>query len=134
METKLGKIFCENKYEADSSLKEKILYKVQKENAKTLNYKIGYFVILGLGSVVGFVSIIGTLISDLRSSGLYEYTSLMLSNIDLILSHGRDYLAILGETLPIFSLILALTAIFVFLFSFNKVTKQIIRGQLLLTT
>jgi len=133
MNPKLKKALCGVKCEINDTFKKEILCKIQEKERRLYKVKLGFFTLIGLSSIVIFVPVFNLLIKDFASSGIYEYLSVIFSNTGSVLSNSNEYFLVIAESLPIFSITLMLMTIFLFLISFKYTTKQIIRGQLLLT-
>jgi len=133
MEPRLTKAFQKIKYSADSDLPENIWqFIVRREKHLTL-IKLWSFVAMGIFSFIGLIPVFVMLLSDLKRSGFYEYFSLTFSSSGSLIAYWKDFILLLGESLPVVSLIATLTLIFIFFLSLKYTMRQIIKGQLSLT-
>lgn len=133
MEPKLTKALQKIKYDADSDLPENIWqFIVLREKHFTL-IKLWSFVVMGVFSFIGLIPVFTTLLSDLKRSGFYEYLSLAFSGSGSLVTYWRDFILLLGESLPIVSLIATLTLVFIFFLSLKYTMRQIIKGHLSLS-
>jgi hypothetical protein len=133
MEKELKKVFHEAKYEEIPDLAENIWLNVVMHNKRIARVKSWAFSLLGLISFIGLIPAWKVLASDLTQSGVFEYLSLVFSNGNSILPYWKELGLSIVESLPMMSIVLSLSLIFILFFSLRYATKQIIRGQLLLS-
>jgi hypothetical protein len=133
MQNKLTKIFQKAKHESDSELVSTVWSAIVLRDKKITRIKLWIFACAGFASLAGLLPAIKILFTDLAKSGLYEYFSLIFSDGGSIISYWKEFIFSLAESLPIMSMIFALSLTFVFFLSLRYVIKQIDRGQSLLT-
>ena len=133
MEKELTKAFHKAKYEEKSDLALNIWYNIVVQDKRTTRLKLWAFSFVGATSLIGLVPAWKLLSGDLAQSGLYEYFSLIFSNGNSIFSYWKELILSIAESLPIMSIILSLSLVFVFFLSLKYIAKQIIKNQLLLS-
>ena len=133
MEQKLKKSFQKIKYEMDSNLPENIWQFIVLREKNFALLKLWSFVSIGTLSFIGLIPVLTILFSDLRKSGFYEYLSIAFSSSGSLITYWKDFLLLLGESLPIMSIIATLTLIFIFFLSLKYMMRQIIKGHLSLS-
>jgi hypothetical protein len=129
MEKELKRAFYKAKYE-ENDLAKNVWQKIIIRNKRIARLKLWAFSFVGLASLAGFIPTLKELSSDLAQSGVYEYLSLAFSNSSSILSYWKELAFSIAESLPIVSIILSLSFVFVFFLSLKYVVKQIIKNQL----
>jgi len=132
MQDRLTKAFQKARYEEDSNLTQEVWRAIVLHDKCIARVKLWAFSAVGFFSLAGLVPTFKVLSTDLAQSGFYEYFSLIFSDSGLILSIWREFVFSLIESLPVLSIILSLTLIFIFFLSLKYAMKQIGRGQLLL--
>jgi hypothetical protein len=133
MEQKLIKAFQEIKYEADSNLSLTVWQAIVLHDKCIVRVKLWVFSAIGAFSLIGLVPVLKMLTSDLIQSGFYEYFSLAFSNSGSMITYWKDFLSLLAESLPIISIILSLTLIFIFFLSLKYTMREIVKNQLSLS-
>jgi len=133
MEKDLIKIFNKAKYVENENLVESIWQKIILRNKRIIRVKIFMFSLLGITSIIGIIPAFKAMLSDLTQSGVYEYVSLAFSNNGVIFSYWKEILLSVAEALPVMSIILSLSLVFVLFLSLKNATKEIIKGQLSLS-
>lgn len=131
MEEIIRKAFQSAKYETNDKLAESIWRKISFYNKRIFYFKIASFSFISLVSLIGLVPMFKILINDFAQSGFYEYLSLTFSNGGLFSSYWKEFMFSLLESLPTISIVLLLIPVFIFFLSLRYLTKQIIKGQLL---
>jgi len=130
MQEKLIKLFTKAKYEPEVNFEEKAWRAVVVHDKHMALFQLWIFFFIGIFSLAGLVPMVKILFSDFAKSGFYEYISLAFSDSGLIMSNLKEYVFSLVESLPMVSIILSFSLIFVFFMSLRYTTKQIIRNQL----
>jgi hypothetical protein len=125
MQEKLTKIFKNTKYEPGLDLNEKIWSTIAVRNKRNAQNKFWIFAFMGFSSTIGLIPVVKILLTDLSQSGFYEYSSLLFSDSAIIVSYWKELILILAESLPIMSIILTLSLVFVLFLSFRYAMKQI---------
>ena len=133
MKKELRKAFLNTKIEADSSLAQNIWDSIIARNKRVARFKLWAFSSVSLASLIGFIPAWHLLSNDLAQSGIYEYLSLAFSNGSSFFAYWKEFVLSIAESLPTISIALSLSLIFIFFLSLRFPTKQIIRGQLILT-
>ena len=132
MEKELKKAFQQAKYEENPDLSVNIWHNIVLRNNRIAHLKLWIFSVIGFASLVGLIPAWKLLSGDLAQSGLYEYFSLLFSGSS-IFSYWKELLLSITESLPITSLVLSLSLIFIFFLSLKLATKQIIKSPLSLS-
>ena len=131
MEEKLKKAFSRAKYEPGIDLADNVWRVIILGEKHSARLKLFVFSSMGFASLVGLVSTFRVLLSDFTQSGLYYYISLLFSDSKFILSYWREFAVVLGESLPVESIILSLCLVFILFLSLRYIMKQI--DQLILS-
>jgi hypothetical protein len=130
MEQKLRKIFQKAKYENTQNLADNIWSVILLREKQATRFKLWAFTLAGFASLAGAIPAIKALSSDLVQSGFYEYFSLIFSDGGSVISHWKEFVFSIAESLPTMSIIISLSFVLVFFLSLKYATKQIIKGQL----
>jgi len=133
MEKELVKAFHKARYEEKPDLAENIWHNIVIRNKRIIRFKLWTFSFIGFTSLIGLIPAWKALSSNLAQSGFYEYLSLIFSNSGSVLSYWKELAFSIAESLPMMSIILSLSLVFILFFSIKYATKQIIRGQLSLS-
>lgn len=133
MENQLSKIICQAKYLPEADLADNIWHTICARNKRITNLKLFIFSLVSLASLSGLIPAVKMLSSDFSKSGFYKYLSLVFSDGGSVMSHFREFILSLAEALPVLSIILSLSLIFVFFLSIRYVTKQLEKRGLLLS-
>jgi hypothetical protein len=133
MEKELKKAFYKAKYEGKPDLSLNIWNSIVVRNKRITRIKLWVFSFIGFSSLVGLIPAWKVLSNDLTQSGLYEYFSLVFSSGTSIFSYWKELSLSIAESLPIISIILSLSLVFILFLSLKYVTKQIIKNQLSLS-
>ena len=113
----------------DEGLSVLIWNKIKKREKTKKTFKIWIFSTMGVCSIMGFIPVFKMLLSDLSTSGFYEYTSIAFSNGGIFSSYWKELAMSLSEAIPLASLIYTFTFVFLFFFSIRFVIKQIINNK-----
>ncbi|OGI59852.1 hypothetical protein A3C60_00380 [Candidatus Nomurabacteria bacterium RIFCSPHIGHO2_02_FULL_37_45] len=133
MQDKLKEVFSKGRYLPEKELTENIWRVIVLHDKRNLHLKFWTFSFIGLISLVGLVPAFKILSNNLVQSGFYEYLSLAFTSDGSILNYWRDFLLLLGESLPVMSITLLLSLIFIFFLSLKYAMKQTIKSQLVLS-
>jgi hypothetical protein len=134
MNKKLGEAMKVCTYHNEPDLAENIWGDICRRDKKSARIKLATFSLLGIASTVALVPAATMLSSDFTKSGFYEYFSLAIHNTSSISSYWQEILYSLGESLPVASIILSLTLVFVLIVSIKNGTKEIYRSQFIIKT
>lgn len=129
MQDKLTEIFKKAKYEPNPGLAFSILNKMVMHDKKMTRFKLWTGTFTGIASLVTLVPVFQILLDNLTHSGFYDYFSLIFSDSGLMFSYWKELILSLAESLPMMSIILTLSLIFIFFLSLRYVMKQIGRNQ-----
>ena len=132
MKHNLTTIFQKAKYEPSTDLAENIWQTIMRRNKRQIQFRLWAFACLGIASLGGLVPVFKMLLGDLTQSGFYEYFSLIFSDGGSIVSYWKELVLSLAESLPVMSIIFALSLVFVFFLSMRFLMKQINRDHLIL--
>ena len=131
MENKLKKAFQTAAYHPELRLADDIWRNILRQEKKILRLKIWTYSVISLGSLVALVPSIKILLADLAQSGFYDYISLIFSDSRSIVSYWKEFIFSLGESLPVISILISLSLLFIFLKTVQSITNQfIIKNQL----
>jgi hypothetical protein len=133
MEDKLIKIFQKAKYEPDYDLTRIVWSTIIIRDKRNSRFKLWIFSFVGFASLVEMVPTFKILFTDLTRSGFYEYFSLIFSDTGSIISYWKEFVFSLAESLPVFSIISALSLLFICFLSLRYLMKQIGKEQLILS-
>jgi hypothetical protein len=129
MQNKLTKIFKKATYAPDPDLSLNVWRSISVRNKHRTELKLWIFTFVGFVSLAGLVPAVPSLLGDLTRSGFYEYFSLIFTDGGSMLSSWRELIFSLAESLPVTSIILNLSLVFVFFLSLRYATKQITKNQ-----
>ena len=129
MEDKLIKAFQKAKYEPRAELSSEIWHYVAMRNKRTNLIKSGVFAVVGLFSLAGLAPAINMTLQSLAKSGIYEYFSLLFESGSGALSYWREILLSVAESLPVMSLVLTLSLVFIFFLSIRFMMQQLEKSQ-----
>jgi hypothetical protein len=133
MEKELIRAFHKAKYEGKPDLAENIWHNLVRRDKQIVRLKLWAFSFAGLISFLGLIPAWKALLSNLTQSGVYEYFSLIFSNGSSVLSYWKELALSIAESLPLMSIILSLSLVFILFLSLKYVTRQIIKNQSLLS-
>ncbi len=125
MDKKLVSAFCNAKYEAEAPLAESCWHVVEKSQKHNALIKLWVFSLVGLSAIIALIPVLTMLVNDFRQSGFYEYFSLIFTGG--VLSNWKELLLILGESLPVVSIILFLSLVFILFLSSRHLLKQLLK-------
>jgi hypothetical protein len=131
MQDKLTKIFQRAKYESAPGLASYIWRKLLIRNKHIAQFKLSVYAVVTLISFGGLVPAFKTLAADFTQSGFYEYFSLIFSSSGSIFYYWKELVFSLAESLPVMSIVLTLSLVFICFFSLRHFMKQIDKRQLL---
>ena len=130
---KLKEIFLKASLIAKDNLADDSWQAIIKYEKQSIRIKLWAFSLISLTSFIVLIPVLKTMLSNFSQSGFYEYLSLVFSSGGLIISYWRDFLSSLAESLPVMSIALSLTLIVILFMSLKYVTREIIKGQLILS-
>ena len=133
MEQKLQRVFRQARYEDRENITQNIWQVIVAHEKRTARKKLIFTYTVDLLSLSLLVPVLKILINDLSKSGFYEYLSLTFSNGGIISSYWKEFMFSLAESLPIISIILTLTLVFIFCLSLRYTIKQITGNKLSLS-
>ena len=125
MQDKLVKIFQKVKYEPEANLSGNIWRKIIARDNLTVRFKLWAFGFAGLASLGGLIPVFKILFADFARSGFSEYFSLIFSDTGSILSSWKELFFSLAESLPVISLVSALSLLLIFFLSLKYLVKHI---------
>ncbi len=129
MENNIKKVLASARYKPKHDLGAKIWHELIIKEKRNTYFKITSFSLLGLGSILGFISMFKTLMTDFTESGFYEYLSLAFSKGGIFSSYWKELIFSLAESLPTMNIAISLTLIFIFFLSLKYLSKQIINNK-----
>jgi hypothetical protein len=81
------------------------------------------FGVLSLSSLLGAIPALGLVMSDIASSGMFQYLTLLFSDKTALLQYGKEFAFSLAETIPTASAALFLTLCALFIWSLAQVFR-----------
>ena len=124
MERDLSTILCSHPENPRFDLAEDICIHVHKYNARQGVIKLWVSIVIGASSFIVLIPAVTDMTSQFRQSGFYEYTSLLFSDGGKFSAYGQDFAMALGESIPMFSIIIFLVVVVVLLWSVRNILKQ----------
>ena len=131
MQSKLTKIFKNAKYEPEPDLAFSVLYTIFKKEKSSTRIKLWSLSFVLFLSTIGLIPAFEILLNNLAHSGFYEYFSLIFSDSKLIFSYWKELIFSIAQSLPVMSIVLSLSLIFVFFLSLKYAMRQINKGHLI---
>jgi hypothetical protein len=128
-DVKLTKIFKNAKYEPDSKLAFSIWSTLIAKDKHATQIKMWSLASVLFASLIGLVPAFQILLSGLAHSGFYEYFSLIFSDGGSMITYWKELSLSLAESLPVMSIVFALSLFFVCFLSLKYLIKQISRNQ-----
>ncbi|MDD5152868.1 MAG: hypothetical protein PHS95_02625 [Candidatus Pacebacteria bacterium] len=130
MEQKIKKLFHLAVYKPKHDLSDNIWHFIVIRENRIIRLKLWAFSFVGCASLVSLVPAFKLVLNDFAESGFYEYLSLGFSSGGSILSFWQDFVLLLAESLPVMSIIVSLSLVFISFFSLWYAMKEIMRSQL----
>lgn len=125
MEEKLVRAFKEAKYTTNKDLSDQVWSTIMTRNKRVLRIKLWTLGSIVTASFFGLIPTLNTLSSNLSQSGFYDYSSLIFSDLSAISAVWKEFSMLLAGSLPVFSILISLTLIFIFLISIKNIAKQL---------
>lgn len=113
-------------------LETKILERIKKEEIRKTIVRLWSSGLVSVTSLVGIVFSISYFIQNTKTSGFYNYLSLILYDGLSLLEHWKEFSLSLAESLPLMSLVVVLVFLGLLIWSVSKTTYSI-RKTLLVT-
>ena len=107
--------------EPDLGLKEKIIYKIEKESKKKAIFAFVFGGITSLTSVLLMIYSLVLIIRDYYVSGLSEYLSLIFSDTNSVFGLWKEYTFSIVESLPFITITLTLVSFWIFMWSIRYI-------------
>ncbi len=130
MQNKLTILLQKERYEPHSGLAEQTWGYLVARQERVRKIKLWVISIASIISLSGLIQMLKILSEDITRSGLYEYLSLLFSDGGAIMSLWREFLYSVAESLPLETIALSLTLLFLFSLSLRYMSKQIMRPRL----
>ena len=130
MYNKLTKIFQKAAYKPSPNLAPTIWSTIITYDKRVTRFRLWVFSFVGLTSMVGLIPAVKELLSDFALSGFNEYFSLIFSSSGSVLSYWKEWVFSLAESMPITSIILTFSLLFICFFSLRHLMRQVGRNQL----
>ena len=125
MRENLKRAFLKASYQPEAGLADDLWQTIEKRKNRSAHFKLTILSITGGASISGLASTLKILSGDLAQSGFYEYFSLIFSDSRLMLAYWKELAFSLAESLPIMSMIISLSLIFILFLSLKHLMKQI---------
>jgi hypothetical protein len=130
MEKELKKVFKNSVYRPEDGLDSLIWGKITKRKKRARKLKLVIFSLVGFASLTGFVPALKMLLAQLSQSGFYQYLAVAFSD-SKALAYWKETALSITESIPMWSLIMSLALIFVFILSLRFMARNIrIRSKL----
>ena len=131
MEQNLQKLFKQASFQPESRLSGDILLSIEVKSSRIAKWKtIGYMSVSVLSLSLSVLSI-KSVIEQFTTTGFYNYLSLAFSDSGVIATYWKEYILSLADSLPIMSIILSFSLLFILFISIKKVSHQF-RNKLLI--
>ncbi len=131
MKDKLTKAFKNSAYEPNQDLERLVWGSIIKRDKRNAQFKLWAFGLVGFASLTGLIPALKILFTDMARSGFYEYFSLIFSDTRSVIFYWKELSFSLAESLPIISIVSALSLLFICFLSLKYLMKQVNRGQLI---
>ncbi len=109
--------------EPPQGLAHAVLIKIALERERVARRRRVMFGALSLSSLIATIPALGLLISDVASSGMFQYLTLLLSDKTALLQYGKEFAFSLAETIPTASAALFLTLCALFIWSLAQTLR-----------
>jgi len=124
VEQNLQKLFKQASYQPESRLSGDVLLLVEAKSSRIAKWKtIGYLSASVLSLSLSVMSI-KSVIEQFTTTGFYNYLSLAFSDSGIIATYWKEYILSLVDSLPILSIILSFSLLFVLFISIKRVSYQ----------
>jgi len=131
VEQNLQKLFKQASFQPESRLSGDILLSIEVKSSRIAKWKtIGYMSVSVLSLSLSVLSI-KSVIEQFTTTGFYNYLSLAFSDSGVIATYWKEYILSLADSLPIMSIILSFSLLFILFISIKKVSHQF-RNKLLI--
>jgi hypothetical protein len=131
MHDKLTKIFKNATYQPSPELAFSVLQTITKQEKRATQARLWFLSSLLFVSAVGLIPAFEMLLNNLAQSGFSEYFSLIFSDGGSMLTYWKELSFSLAESLPVMSIILTLSTLFVCFLSLRYLIKQIGKNNLM---
>lgn len=125
MKPSLSEAFRKAKFEANPELEQSIWLKISTLEARSIKIKFWSYTTSLVLSVVGFIPVLGILLRDLKSSGFYNYFSLLFTDTSALSLYWKELSLVIVESLPALSIMMSLALLFVFFLSLKHLSQKI---------
>lgn len=98
-------------------LESAILNRIAAKEQHAAQFRFATFGSIALGSLVGSVPAFMYLLQSFSQSGMYHYSSLLISDSDGISQYWQEFLLSIIESLPVLAVVIFLSAVGIFLWS-----------------
>ncbi len=128
LQQKLTDIFQKARCEPEGALSHQIWQVIAAREKRNTQIKVWVFASAGIASFAALLPVLKILYSDLSQSGLYEYFSLLFAG-GSILSYWKEIVLSVVESLPVLSMVLTLSLIFICFLSMRYLVRQFGRNN-----
>jgi len=111
--------------EPSLGLKEKIIYRIEKETKQKALFAFVFGGLTSLTSVLAMVYSLVLIVKDYYISGLSEYVSLIFSDSSTILSFWKEFIFSVVESLPFLTMTLTLFSLWIFVWSIKYIFSNL---------
>lgn len=121
-------------YRPESRLSDDIWRSIKVHKKRNYVIKIWIYSSFSTLSLLGLIPAVSSLSSKLNELGFYNYLSLAFSSNGLIISYWREVVLSVVNSLPVLSIVLSLSLLFISIISFMYAIRQIrYKSQLLIS-
>jgi len=124
VEQNLQKLFKNASYLPESRLGDDIWSVIESKNKRITKMKTFGYTFLCVLSLFGSVFSIKSLIEQFTKLGFFEYLSLAFSDSGVLATYWKEYTLTLVNSLPLFSLVLSFSLLFVLFISIQRASYQ----------
>jgi len=117
--------YCMDHFEPSKELRQGILRTIAREELQRAKNYLLISLATASVSIVGTVFAIIYAAQSLYQSSFYQYSSLLFSDADIVLSYWREFALTLAESLPFLAITLVLVAIVTFMVSLRLFTNNV---------
>ena len=129
MQHQLSEILKQTNHEPKDDLGDRIWYTIQQTKERERKIRLWSFTALSLISFIALIPSFNHLSNQFTQTSFFAYFKMMFSDSSFILQSGKEFLLLLGESLPVMSIVLFLGTVLIF-FGSLRITVRKMRGTL----
>jgi len=124
VEQNLHKLFKPSSDNKESKLSSDIWNVIESKTTHMTKQKTLFYLSIGAMSLVGTIFSVKSLIEEFLRLGFFNYLSLIFSDIGVITTYWREYTLTLMDSLPVTSLIILFSLLFILFISIRRVSYK----------